>query len=185
MSGSAPSAVRAAGERDRRRAQARRGDPPRAAERSGERSGRRVEIESDVERLLVAADQRDASPFDDEAVKRDAASGDLKAPARQIDGAVRAADERQGGMIDPGKGKTHAAARQAGERHLELERLAHQSGGAAGGGGDRHVLEQEIRRRKESDVDRAGDDDRRADDRAELRLDLPAMARPINEQRRD
>ena len=88
-------------------------------------------------------------------------------------------------MIDAGKGKPHAAARQAGERHLELERLAHQSGGAAGGGGDRHVLEQEIRRRQESDVDRAGDDDRRADDRAELRLDLPAMARPINEQRRD
>ena len=88
-------------------------------------------------------------------------------------------------MIDPGKGETHAAARQAGERDLELERLAHQSGGAAGGGSDRHVLEQEIRRWKESDVDRAGDDDRRADDRAELRLDLPAMARPINEQRRD
>ena len=84
-------------------------------------------------------------------------------------------------MFDPSEGETHAAARQAGERHLELERFAHQSGGAAGGGGDRHVLEQQIGRRQEPDVDRAGYDDRRADDRAELRLDLPAMARPIDE----
>ena len=46
-----PVGRRAAGERDRRRAQAWRGDPPRAAEWPGERGGRRVEIESDVERL--------------------------------------------------------------------------------------------------------------------------------------
>jgi len=85
-------------------------------------------------------------------------------------------------MIDPGEGKTHAAAWQAGEGDLELERLAHQSGGAAG-------------RRRSSRPEQkigvggigcrsAGDDNRRADDCAEFRLDLNAMARPINEQRR-
>jgi len=34
-------------------------------------------------------------------------------------------------------------------------------------------------------IDRTGDGDRRADDRAQLRLDLPAMARPIDEQGRN
>jgi len=81
---------------------------------------------------LIAAGQGEAPAFDDEAIERNAAFGDLKAPARQIDGAVSLAHQRQGGTIDAGKREPHATTRQAGERHLELKRLADQSGRTAG-----------------------------------------------------
>ena len=129
----------------------------RPTKRTDQRSGRGVEIEIDGDQRPRAAADVEPAALDDKAVKRDAATPDLQAPARKVDAAIGPARERQRWMIEPRQGEARAPRRQAGERRLKQDRLADERVRAARRGGDGHVLEHEIGGGEKADFDRPGD----------------------------
>jgi hypothetical protein len=133
----------------------------------------------------MASRSKPASGHDD-TVQRDAVGLRLDAPLRETKGSAGPARQRQHRMLESRQREARSPARQTRERGLQLHVFASEDRRAiAAGVGDRHILQLQIGRRQKPDVDGAGNDDARAQNVAELGLDLRAMKRPIDKKRRE
>ena len=104
---------------------------------------------------------------------------------RQPRRAIGAAHDRQNRFVEADVREPDLAARELDERELEPRGIERQLGTIGAWRGQRAGAKSKIGRRQESDLDRSGQRDVRAGDRAQPRLDLGAVRGPIDKHGRD